>query len=108
MLVPMAVRAVRGLFGFKPELTAFQLAPLLVERKAPPFQVPAKRLEPLTAKAVIFKFVKPELTAAQLVPLLVERKTPPPSVPAKRLVPLKTRAFTCLFVKLMLTEVQFA
>lgn len=34
----------------KPELTAAQVAPLLVERKTPPPKVPAKRFVPLTAR----------------------------------------------------------
>jgi hypothetical protein len=73
------------------QAVAVQLAPLLVERKTPPPQVPAKRFVPLTAKAMTSLFVKPVLTAVQLVPLLLERKTPPPSVLAKRFVPLAAK-----------------
>ena len=71
----------------KPELTAVQLAPLLVEKKTPPPSVPAKRCVPLAARAKTAVAVKPELASVQLVPFIVERKTPPPSVPARRLVP---------------------
>jgi hypothetical protein len=74
-------------------VAAVQLVPLLVERKRPPPQVPAKRFVPLTARALTLVFVKPVLTLVQLVPLFVERKTPPPPVPAKRFVPLTAKLF---------------
>jgi hypothetical protein len=69
MLLPSTARAKTGLFAGNPVLTAFQLVPLLVERKMP-FVVPAKRLLPLTARDLIAVSARPELTAFQLVPLL--------------------------------------
>src|ERR1700690_123583 len=73
----------------KPALTGVQFVPLFVDRKTPPFNVPAKRFVPETARAQTWLFVKPELMAAQFVPLSVDIKTPVPNVPAKRFFPPK-------------------
>ena len=62
----------------RPELTAIQLMPLLVERKSPPKTVPAKRFVPETTRDQTQVLVNPESTAVQLVPLFVERKMPLP------------------------------
>ena len=77
----------------KPVLAAVQLVPLLVERKTPPPEVPAKIFVSETASAKTEVFVKPVLAAVQLVPLLVDRKTPP-KVPAKRFVPETAKEIT--------------
>jgi hypothetical protein len=84
-------------FG-NPSLTAVQLVPLLVERKTPPVDVPAKRFVPLTARHDTVVSVKPEWAGVQHVPLLVDRKTPP-EVPAKRFALLTVRAKTQRLVK---------
>jgi hypothetical protein len=61
-----------------PVLTEFQEAPLLVDKKTPPF-VPAKILLPApTANDVTAVFDSPVFTAFHDTPLLVERKTPLP------------------------------
>ena len=80
--------------------------PLLVERKIPSGQVPAKRFVPEMAREKMYVSVKPESTALQLVPLLVERNTPPPAVPANRFVPDALRAHTSVYVKPVLTALQ--
>ncbi|OGU27738.1 MAG: hypothetical protein A2X66_03460 [Ignavibacteria bacterium GWA2_54_16] len=77
----------------KPELTAVQLVPLLLERYTPRRKTPAKIFVPETARAktIVFVYVNPLFTAVQLVPLLVDRKTPSASVPTKRFVPETAR-----------------
>jgi hypothetical protein len=64
-----------------------QLEPLFVERKTPPPEVPAKRLEPMQANEVTDVLVRPVLADLQLIPLLVERKIPPSRLAANRFVP---------------------
>jgi hypothetical protein len=91
----------------KPEFTAVQPAPLFVERKTPPPEVPANRFVPATINVITIVFVRPEFTAVQLEPLFVETKIPPPELAANKFVPATANAETLLYVRPDLTDVQF-
>ena len=101
--MPETDRALTCVFG-KPLFTEVQIVPLLVDRKTPPPEVPAKIYVPKKAKDRTYLFVKP--LAVQLVPLFVDRKTPSPPVPAKRYMPERAKDWTVVFVKPLFTEVQ--
>ena len=85
ILVPLTPRALT-LVNIKPELTAFQFAPPVVERNTPPPLVPAKRLVPIQVRARIEVLDKP--IDFQFTPLSIEENIPQPFVPANIFVPI--------------------
>src|SRR5271157_1664272 len=87
MLLPLTVR--HWTFrSERPKSTAVQLVPLLVDRKTPPAQVPAKILLPLTKRQLTLVFAgRPELTAVQFVSLFLSMNIPELRVPAIRFDP---------------------
>src|SRR3989304_9843994 len=93
----------------KPVLILSQLAPLSVERKTPPSQIPgSKQTTAVPAKRSLLELIAKDQTEIfvklvwlQLVPLSLERLTPP-SVPAKRSPrELMGKDHTGIFVKLV-------